>query len=122
MMSWPKPVQNPHPPIHVGGGFPHGARRAIAYGDGWFPTSSIQGFDVAEMLPRFRQMAAENGRDPDDIEVSMYGVEPEDDHVRRVQDAGLGRAVFRLPSANGDEVLPILDSYAEIARRASGQG
>src|SRR6185503_2316795 len=31
MMQWPKPVQKPHPPIIVGGGFPHGARRAIAY-------------------------------------------------------------------------------------------
>jgi len=26
----PKPIQKPHPPIHVGGGFPGGARRAIA--------------------------------------------------------------------------------------------
>ena len=34
MMQWPKPVQKPHPPIIVGGAFPHAARRAIAYGDG----------------------------------------------------------------------------------------
>ena len=34
IMAWPKPVQRPHPPIHVGGAFPHGARRAIRYGDG----------------------------------------------------------------------------------------
>jgi probable F420-dependent oxidoreductase len=39
MMAWPKPVQKPHPPIHVGGAFPHGARRAIRYGDGWIPTA-----------------------------------------------------------------------------------
>src|ERR1700704_1652883 len=37
MMQWPKPVQRPHPPVIVGGGFPQGARRAIAYGDGWMP-------------------------------------------------------------------------------------
>ena len=35
MMTWPKPVQKPHPPVIVGGAFPYGARRAIAYGDGW---------------------------------------------------------------------------------------
>jgi probable F420-dependent oxidoreductase len=29
MMVWPKPVQKPHPPIIVGGGFPHAAKRAI---------------------------------------------------------------------------------------------
>ena len=39
MMAWPKPVQKPHPPIHVGGAFPHGARRAVRYGDGWIPTA-----------------------------------------------------------------------------------
>ena len=37
MMTWPKPVQKPHPPIIVGGAFPHAARRAIRYGDGWVP-------------------------------------------------------------------------------------
>jgi alkanesulfonate monooxygenase SsuD/methylene tetrahydromethanopterin reductase-like flavin-dependent oxidoreductase (luciferase family) len=36
MIARPKPVQKPHPPIHVGGAFPHGARRAIRYGDGGF--------------------------------------------------------------------------------------
>src|SRR5262244_214560 len=35
MMTWPKPVQKPHPPIIVGGAFPYGARRA--YGNGWMP-------------------------------------------------------------------------------------
>ena len=37
MMTWPKPVQKPHPPVIVGGVFPHGAKRAppwrIACGD-----------------------------------------------------------------------------------------
>ena len=37
MMAWPKPVQNPHPPIIVGGAFPYGARRALHYGNGWMP-------------------------------------------------------------------------------------
>ena len=37
MMTWPKPVQKPHPPVLVGGGLPYGARRALAYGDGWMP-------------------------------------------------------------------------------------
>src|SRR6201989_1424706 len=29
MMAWPKPVQQPHPPLLVGGAFPHAARRAV---------------------------------------------------------------------------------------------
>ncbi|MFL5281928.1 MAG: LLM class flavin-dependent oxidoreductase [Rhodopila sp.] len=38
MQTWPKPVQKPHPPILVGGAFPWTAKRAIRYGDGWYPT------------------------------------------------------------------------------------
>src|SRR5438105_15701961 len=59
MIARPKPVQKPHPPIHVGGAFPHGARRAIRYGDGWIP-----GGDVREVLPKFREMAREAGPRP----------------------------------------------------------
>ena len=40
MMTWPKPVQKPHPPILLGGAFPWAARRAIRYGDGWYPNAS----------------------------------------------------------------------------------
>src|SRR5437773_5312487 len=31
MMTWPKPVQKPHPPVIVGGAFPYGARRAVPF-------------------------------------------------------------------------------------------
>ncbi|MEJ0068110.1 MAG: LLM class flavin-dependent oxidoreductase [Pseudomonadota bacterium] len=60
MMTWPKPVQKPHPPVLVGGNFPHGARRALAFGDAWMPHASRPDYaDVSEFLPRFRQLAAE---------------------------------------------------------------
>ena len=36
-MAWPKPVQKPHPPVIIGGAFPHAARRAVRYGNGWVP-------------------------------------------------------------------------------------
>ena len=60
MMAWPKPVQKPHPPILVGGAFPHGAQRAIRYGDGWIPTARG---DLLVEIPQFHKMAAEAGRD-----------------------------------------------------------
>mgnify|MGYP003341593265 CR=1 FL=1 len=55
MMTWPKPVQKPHPPVLVGGAFPYGARRAIAYGDGWMPHRKRPTYDdVAAFVPQFR--------------------------------------------------------------------
>src|SRR5438552_3822255 len=65
MMTWPKPVQKPHPPVIIGGMFPHAARRALRYGDGWIPHSRRPQYeDVTDFLPQFRQMAAEAGPDP----------------------------------------------------------
>ena len=113
MMAWPKPFQKPYPPILVGGGFPHGARRAIEYGDGWMPLGG-RGFDVLETLPRFRQMAAEADRDPDGLGITIFGAEGKTDILKGYQDAGVERTVFTLPSAGSDEVLPLLDKYAEL--------
>src|SRR6266576_5125696 len=75
MRTWPKPVQKPNPPIIVGGAFPHSARRAIRYGDGWIPNASRAHYsDVTEFLPEFREMASEAGRDPSTISVTIWGV------------------------------------------------
>jgi probable F420-dependent oxidoreductase len=113
MMAWPKPVQKPHPPVLVGGGFPHGAKRAIAYGDGWMPLGG-RGSDPLETLPRFRQMAAEADRDPDSLGITIFGADDDPDALKGNRDAGVERSVFVLPSAGRDEVLPLLDRYAAL--------
>ena len=113
MMTWPKPVQNPHPPIVVGGGFPQGAKRAIAYGDGWMPIGG-RGWDVLETLPKFRQLAAEADRNPDALPVSIFGATEDSDLLKGYRDAGVTRTVFSLPSTGRDEVMPLLDRYAAL--------
>jgi probable F420-dependent oxidoreductase len=113
MMAWPKPIQKPHPPVLVGGGFPHGARRAIEYGDGWTPLGG-RGWEPLETLPRFRQMAAEADRDPDSLGITIFGAEADADSLNGNRDAGVERSVFVLPSADRDEVLPLLDQYAAL--------
>ena len=114
MMAWPKPARKPHPPVLVGGGFPHGARRAIDFGEGWMPIGG-RDLDIAELLPRFRQMVAEADREPDDLPVTAYGAKADADTVARLGDAGVDRVVYGLPSATADEVLPILDRHAALA-------
>ena len=117
IFAWPKPVQKPHPPIHVGGGFPGGARRAIRYGDGWIP---IAGRDpVSENVAEFRKLAEEAGRDPDSIEVSLFGMGPDEGAVKNAREFGASRVVFGLPSADRDAVLPLLDRYAEVMKNTS---
>lgn len=113
MMAWPKPAQKPHPPILVGGAFPYGAKRAIEFGDGWMPLGA-RGWDVLETLPRFRQMAAEAGREPDSLDITIFGAEDKVEMVKGFQDAAVNRTVFTLPSAGRDEVMPLLDQYAKL--------
>jgi probable F420-dependent oxidoreductase len=115
MMQWPKPVQKPHPPIIVGGAFPHGAKRALEYGDGWMPVGGreLQPLDV---LPRFRQMAAESGRDPGALSFGVFGAPRDADGLKRYRDAGVDRSVIQLPSKARDEILPMLDQAAQAMK------
>src|SRR5579883_2303620 len=121
MMAWPKPVQKPHPPIIVGGAFPHAARRAIRYGDGWIPHGRRPQYeDVTEFLPRFRQMAAAAGRDPAALPVTVWGVAEDRDRLCRYRDQGVARVVVSLDSAKADRILPVLDRWAELIRAVRG--
>jgi probable F420-dependent oxidoreductase len=113
MMTWPKPVQKPHPPILVGGAFPHAANRAIAYGDGWIPLGG-RGADILEQLPRVRQMAAEAGREPDSLSISVFGAAMDADELKQYRDAGVERVVFSLESEKADTVQPVLDKIADL--------
>jgi len=118
MMAWPKPVQKPHPPILVGGAFPHAARRAVRYGDGWAPIAGRgPDGDVDELLPRFHQMLSEAGRDPQSVAVTLFGAAEDADRLARYRDKGIARVVVMLPSANSDTILPTLDRWAELIRR-----
>jgi len=114
MMTWPKPVQSPLPVI-VGGAFPHGARRALRYGNGWIPHSRRPHYeDVTDFLPQFRQMAAEAGRDPAEVPVTVWGVPEDADRLRRYRDQGVARVVVSLPSEPAAKTLPKLDRWAEL--------
>jgi probable F420-dependent oxidoreductase len=118
MIAQPKPVRKPYPPIHVGGAFPHGARRAIRYGDGWIPTAGR--FDIAEVLPKFRDMAREAGRDPGTIEISLFGLGENLDRVKRLADMGVSRVVPMFPPEKADTVLPLVDRWTNIMRQVNG--
>ena len=79
----PKPVQQPHPPIWVGGESGPSLRRAARLGNAWYPIGSNNKHPL-DSLPRYRagiarlrQLAAEAGRDPADValayRIKRYG-------------------------------------------------
>lgn len=119
MMTWPKPVQKPHPPVIVGGAYPYAARRAVRYGDGWMPLAGRpqQYGDVFDYVPKFREMLKEAGRDPETFPVSLFSSVDDLDRLKRYRDMGIVRSVVSLPAAGEDVVLPILDRWAELMRQ-----
>jgi len=118
MMTWPKPVQKPHPPIIGGGAFQYAARRAIRYGDGLIPQASDAGSgSPEEFLPRFRQMAKEAGRDPQSLSVTLGGAPEDPDRLKRYRDLGVARMNVRLPPDKADDILPVLDRWANLIRQ-----
>jgi probable F420-dependent oxidoreductase len=117
MMTWPKPVQKPHPPVILGGAFPWAARRAIRYGDGWIPIAGAGRADPLEDLPRFRQMAEEAGRDPRSLPVTLGGAPENPDLLKRYRDLGVVRVNFPVPPAKADEVLPLLDRLMKLRQQ-----
>jgi probable F420-dependent oxidoreductase len=119
MMTWPKPVQQPHPPIIVGGAFQYAARRAIRYGDGLIPQAPDAGSGgPEEYLPRFRRMAEEAGRDPGSLPVTLGGAPENLDELKRYRDLGVARMNVRLPAAKASEILPVLDRWAKLIPQA----
>jgi alkanesulfonate monooxygenase SsuD/methylene tetrahydromethanopterin reductase-like flavin-dependent oxidoreductase (luciferase family) len=120
MMAWPKPAQNPLP-IIVGGAFPHAARRAVRYGNGWIPIAGrpIYG-NFEDYFPQYKQMLAEAGRTLADAPISMFGATADYDQLMRYKELGVGRVVAGLPPEGADTVLPLLDKWAELIRKVNG--
>jgi probable F420-dependent oxidoreductase len=118
MMTWPKPVQKPHPPIILGGAFQYAARRAIRYGNGLIPQAAdARSGEPEEYLPRFRRMAEEAGRDARSLQVTLGGAPEDPDQLKRYRDIGIARMNVRLPAAKADEILPVLDHWSRLIRQ-----
>lgn len=110
----PKPIQVPHPPIHVGGIAPGGIHRAAVYGDGWIPIGGRTPVDGAQLSVLRTEKCAEVDRDPAEVEISIYNAPPDKAVLDDLGEHGIERAVFAVPSAPREEVLPVLDRYAEL--------
>jgi len=121
MWAYPKPMQRPHPPILMGGDGTTTFDRVVEYCDGWMPISGRPqsgGPSLQEKIAMLRRQAEEAGRDPASINITTFrgpdGSQPEPDAIRRLEEAGVDRVIFGLPSAERDTVLPIIDQCAKL--------
>lgn len=136
----PKPRQQPHVPLWVGGSSPGALKRAATMGDGWHPTGmASEAFSQGRQ--EVRALASAAGRDPDALTMSMrVEVEahgrpsspraqsrvrlPGDDveamlaGVRAYQNAGVDHLVLALNSGDVAKITELMDT---IARKVVSQ-
>jgi probable F420-dependent oxidoreductase len=114
--QWPKPVQQPGPPVLLGSGAGPKAFAAIAaYADGWMP---IGGAGVRSALPELAREMERAGRDPASLAIVPLGVLPEPAKVDYYRSIGCTEIAFRVPSADESTALAALDEAARVAERA----
>ena len=110
---YPKPVQQPHPPVLIGGNGAKVLDRVLAYGDGWFPNRIG---DEEHNIPRIEELqrrAAEARRDPIPVTLQIPPKDP--GSLRRYEQAGVTRSVFMLratDAAAADTTERKLDEWA----------
>ena len=126
MLSNPKPVQKPYPPVIVGGSYPYAARRAVQYGDGWYALTGAKYGDEFAFIPKFQEMLSAAGRDRSScpITICLYPEELDafaPDQIgalRRYEEFGVSRCIVGLNPEKREAILPVLDRWAEFMRVA----
>jgi len=117
MKMWPKPYQKPHPPIIVGGRLEYAAKRAFRYGDGWIPRDDWLETEGIESIHTFRKMAADAGRDPKSLPISIFRHPDNLDRLKLCRDLEIDRVVFTLPAEKEGKIMPILDRWSELKQQ-----
>ena len=73
---------------------------------------------VAALVPEKTQILKHRaegiGREPDSINITVFGARPDPDNLARMEESGVGRMLFGLPSETADTVTPILDDCAKL--------
>lgn len=105
---WPKPVQQPHPPIYVGGESERSVARVAEYGGGWLPRAGTE--NLGEKIKHVRDQAGWR------VPVSLYAAPDDASALDDYASAGVDRILFYLPTEPRDATLRHLDRMAELTR------
>ena len=111
---WPKPLQQPHPPVLVGGNGHGVLDRVVAYGDEWIPNRFGDDERLAARIERLGQLGEAAGRGP--LPTSLFNAPVEPGLLERFERAGVHRAVFWLAHGDAQAAERRLDRLAAVAQ------
>jgi probable F420-dependent oxidoreductase len=116
VLSWPKPVTKPHPPVLVGGMSDGALNRVVRYGDEWMPNVVVSPEILAGRIADLQQRASDAGRGP--IPVTLFAAKPEVRALNRLREAGVDRALILVRSDDAASTEARLDELAGIVAEA----
>jgi probable F420-dependent oxidoreductase len=108
IFCWPKPIQDPHPPVLIGGAGPTTFDRVVEFGDGWMPIHGRGTDDLPGQIAELRERAGRR------VPVSVFSAPPQPDAVASLAAAGVDRVLFNLPTAPEPETLGHLDELTKL--------
>lgn len=110
---YPKPIQTPHPPIHVGGESDAAMRRVAAHGQGWYSFNRLPE-QLDEPLSRLEAILGEHGRARADIEVTVcpYFNPVTAESIEGYRERGVDRLVVLCLAFDVDTLRASLDQLA----------
>jgi probable F420-dependent oxidoreductase len=109
----PKPMQQPHVPIYVGGHSAPALRRAARYGQGWYGFQ-LMPEQTEPILDALRSELHAAGRDAGDLVIAVTPTRVDPDVVAEFTALGVSRLVLHLGSQRPDAVDARLDEVAEL--------
>jgi probable F420-dependent oxidoreductase len=116
---FPKPVQVPHPPVHIGGESDAALRRVAAKAQGWH-TFNRTPDELAEPLKKLDALLAERGRARSDITVTVcpYFQPLDADILEGYAEAGADAVAAMLLPLSTDDVKSGIDALGPVFERA----
>jgi alkanesulfonate monooxygenase SsuD/methylene tetrahydromethanopterin reductase-like flavin-dependent oxidoreductase (luciferase family) len=101
--------------VFLGGESSNTLQRVVDYCEGWLPRIR-EPERLRQGMTELRARAAKAGRDMQTISITVFGAAADQRLLDMYQADGVTRALLRLPPADRDTVLPVLDQYAPLLR------
>lgn len=111
---WPKPVQQPHPKIYLGGSGPVTMRHAAEWADVWYPTPPVEDPTLERALPAFRRLLEANGRGPESVAVGVAPAAVDGSLLAIYRDIGVSHVNVYCGGDTRDETLAALDQLSAV--------
>lgn len=110
----PKPAQDPHPPVLLGGSARNVLKRVVEWGDGWMPVRTTVE-QVRQGRDTLNDLARQAGRDPASIQIMAFGAPGQfrdREVIKDLEQAGADRVTIWLENTGGPESLREMDDIA----------